>query len=195
MMNLGTKKATWVTFWRVVDVVFKIVLTVLACSRLHSQPSIAAGSFGAWMTSAGSGGNRIESFVGEPFSGASSSGGFTLTSGLSAYVAGARKTMGVAAAERGIPTTYTISQNYPNPFNPSTTLEFGLPRSAKVAITAYDILGREAAIIFSGDLPAGYHSVRFSPQNLSSGVYVYRIVAAGGGAEPFVAAKKMILLK
>ena len=185
----------WATFRRVVNATFKILVMVLVSSRLHSQTRIVWDSFGSGIIAGGLGSYGIVSVLGQPFVGTASAGSFTVTNGFGAYVISMGVTAGVSAANRGIPLTYSLSQNYPNPFNPSTTLEFGLPEASRVAIVVYDVIGREAATLASEDFSAGYHSIRFSPQNLASGVYFYRIVATKKGGEMFVNTKKMMLLK
>ena len=40
-----------------------------------------------------------------------------------------------------IPSVYTLKQNYPNPFNPITKIEFGVPMSADVRISVFDLTG------------------------------------------------------
>ncbi|NNE70324.1 MAG: T9SS type A sorting domain-containing protein, partial [Rhodothermales bacterium] len=74
-----------------------------------------------------------------------------------------------------IPETYALGQNYPNPFNPVTTIAFDLPATGNVRLAVYDVLGREVALLVSGSLEAGAHSVRFDAQNLPSGSYLYRL--------------------
>ncbi len=94
----------------------------------------------------------------------------------------------LAAGE--IPTDYILNQNYPNPFNPSTTIEFGLPKSDNVKLVVYDVLGREVAVLVNENLNAGYYKVNFDASNLSSGVYFYSLKAGD-----FVSVKKLILMK
>jgi len=89
-----------------------------------------------------------------------------------------------------IPTDYILSQNYPNPFNPSTTIEFGLPKSEYVKLVVYDVLGRQVAELVNDNLNAGYYKVNFDASNLSSGVYFYSLKAGD-----FVSVKKLILMK
>ncbi len=94
-----------------------------------------------------------------------------------------------------IPEDFVLEQNYPNPFNNSTTITFGLPDYentgyAQVKLSVYDILGRKVAELFNGRLQVGTHKITFNGQNLSSGVYFYRLIAGG-----FVETRKMILLK
>ncbi|MCE1164243.1 MAG: FG-GAP-like repeat-containing protein [Bacteroidetes bacterium] len=89
-----------------------------------------------------------------------------------------------------VPENYSLKQNYPNPFNPSTTVAFDMPKAGLVNITAYDITGRECAVIFSGYKTAGYNEVKFNAGSLTSGIYFYRITANG-----FTDTKKMMLVK
>ncbi len=95
-----------------------------------------------------------------------------------------------------IPKTFELSQNYPNPFNPSTTIKFGLPVSADVNISVYNILGQVVEVLADERMNAGSYSVSFDSKNtLSSGIYFYRINAQGVDGKNFVNTKKMILIK
>lgn len=93
------------------------------------------------------------------------------------------------------PESYTLSQNYPNPFNPTTQIKFTLPVDSRVDLKIYDILGREVATLMSDELKAGYYTTEWNGRNnsgvmVSSGIYIYRIVAG-----KFVQTKKMMMLK
>jgi len=90
----------------------------------------------------------------------------------------------------GMPDEYALSQNYPNPFNPETSINFELPAEGYVTLKIYDLLGREIRTLISGELNAGYHSVRFAGTGLASGVYVYRLNA---GNKSFT--RKMTIIK
>ncbi len=104
------------------------------------------------------------------------------------------RTVDVATKE-GLPTVFALSQNYPNPFNPSTTINFDVPEQARVSLIVYDIIGREVATLVNGDYAAGYHRVTFSANNLSSGVYFYRMTSLGNNGQNFVQTKKLLLMK
>jgi hypothetical protein len=67
----------------------------------------------------------------------------------------------------------------PNPFNPSTTLRFELAAARRTTVRVFDAAGRRVATLLESDLPAGVHEIRFEPDDLASGVYFYRIEAAG----------------
>jgi hypothetical protein len=97
-----------------------------------------------------------------------------------------------------IPTEFSLGQNYPNPFNPSTTISFDLPKQSFVSMKVFDLLGREVAVIVSEELPAGNYKRQWNAQNLSSGIYFYRLQArqtSSGQAGTFTQTKKLLLLK
>ena len=96
--------------------------------------------------------------------------------------------------EIGVPNKFDISQNYPNPFNPTTKIDFELPYDSKVSIKLYDISGREVMTLVNETKASGYYTVQMNGNNLSSGMYFYRISAEGNG-QNFVSTKKLILIK
>ena len=89
-----------------------------------------------------------------------------------------------------LPTKYALLQNYPNPFNPSTVIEFALPTSGNVSLKVFNSIGEEVAELVNGEMNVGLHSVNFNANNLSSGIYFYRISAGS-----FIKTNKMILIK
>jgi hypothetical protein len=94
------------------------------------------------------------------------------------------------------PTVYNLWQNYPNPFNPSTVIRYALPFDSKVLIKIFNTLGQEVAILEDEIVSAGNYEVQFNSENLSSGIYFYRISAESiYGKEKYTSIKKMILLK
>lgn len=72
-----------------------------------------------------------------------------------------------------------LAGNYPNPFNPATKIGFTLPEASKVRLEVFDVTGRQVAVLVDGHTAAGRHDVTFDAGDLSSGVYLYRIHAAG----------------
>jgi hypothetical protein len=89
-----------------------------------------------------------------------------------------------------LPTRFELEQNYPNPFNPTTTLDYAIPEDAHVSLRLFDLLGREVLTLVNEAQKAGRYSVPLDASQLASGVYIYRIQAAG-----FVNVKRMMLLK
>ena len=97
---------------------------------------------------------------------------------------------GIRGWKEEFPLAFVLMQNYPNPFNPSTKIKFSLPKPETVKIEVYDIIGQKIQTLLNKTMPAGYHEVQFNGQNLSSGIYLYRI-KAGEWSE----VRKMILLR
>jgi hypothetical protein len=89
-----------------------------------------------------------------------------------------------------VPSGYQLYQNYPNPFNPSTIIAYDIPIDGKVTIKIYDALGREVLTLVNKYQKAGDYSVVFNGNNLSSGVYYYKIKS-----NEYTFTKKMILLQ
>lgn len=106
---------------------------------------------------------------------------FTVTEGTPTSVNG---------ASPETPAAFTLGPNFPNPFNPSTQIPFELPQRAQVRVTVLDVAGRTVATPAEGDFPAGRHTVAFDASGLPSGVYLYRVEAAGQ-----VLTRKMALVK
>lgn len=92
--------------------------------------------------------------------------------------------------EADLPRRALLVSNYPNPFNSATNIRFNLPVEAHVEIKAYDVSGREVADIADTKLPAGNHSINWSPENLSSGIYFVRLKT-----DNTVSARKVVFLK
>lgn len=89
-----------------------------------------------------------------------------------------------------IPIVFKLSQNYPNPFNPATRINYSLPKAEYVNIFVYNIIGQKIKTLVNKNMPAGHHELTFTAQNLSSGIYFYRIEAG-----IFQDVKKMIYIK
>ncbi|MGH1365936.1 MAG: choice-of-anchor B family protein [Calditrichia bacterium] len=75
---------------------------------------------------------------------------------------------------------FTLTQNYPNPFNPATEIRYYLPRSERVQLTVFDLLGRQIASLVDATQPAGWHISRWDGldnygNEVTSGVYLYRL--------------------
>jgi len=88
-----------------------------------------------------------------------------------------------------MPTECQLEQNYPNPFNPSTTIRYGLPKSANVSLKIFNALGQEVVVLVNERKDAGSYSVHWNA-NVPSGIYFYRLQAGD-----FMETKKMILIR
>jgi hypothetical protein len=77
------------------------------------------------------------------------------------------------------PETFELRQNYPNPFNPATNIEFVLGRTQLVRLAVYDVMGREVAVLFNGQVEAGkVYQLSFDGATQASGIYFYRLESA-----------------
>jgi hypothetical protein len=104
----------------------------------------------------------------------------------------------VIEAEVSVPTEFAISQNYPNPFNPSTKINYDIPEDSRVVLSLYGITGEKVADLVNGEVPAGYytHQVDMGGYNLSSGVYIYKLIGQSiSGERKYNAVRKMMLVK
>jgi Arylsulfotransferase (ASST)/Secretion system C-terminal sorting domain/Bacterial Ig-like domain/Kre9/KNH-like N-terminal Ig-like domain len=104
-------------------------------------------------------------------------------------------TTGVTAKDNLVK-TYKLYQNFPNPFNPSTSIEYSVPVESYVKIIVYNMIGQKIKTLVSSIKNAGFHTVNWNADNLSSGIYFYSINAtAKNSSKDFYSVKKMILLK
>ncbi|GJQ61044.1 MAG: hypothetical protein SCALA702_00970 [Melioribacteraceae bacterium] len=91
---------------------------------------------------------------------------------------------------------YKLEQNYPNPFNPTTTISFTLREECNVKIKIYDTNGQLIEKLTEQFYAKGRHEVEFNGENLSSGIYLYRIEALNSENIPiFFDMGKMVLIK
>jgi predicted GH43/DUF377 family glycosyl hydrolase len=90
-----------------------------------------------------------------------------------------------------IPNHFSLMQNYPNPFNPKTTIIYTITKPQEIKLIIYDILGNEIKVLFDGFQNKGAHSVPFMADDLSSGVYFYKLQNDKGES----ISKKMLLIK
>ncbi|RMF54847.1 T9SS C-terminal target domain-containing protein [Candidatus Woesearchaeota archaeon] len=95
-----------------------------------------------------------------------------------------------------LPTWFRLAQNTPNPFNPNTSIKYSLDKPALVRIDVYDATGRLVKNLIESELSPGTYQVNWDGTNnqgqpVSSGVYLYRMIANGKATKP----KKMILIK
>jgi Domain of unknown function (DUF4397)/Secretion system C-terminal sorting domain len=97
--------------------------------------------------------------------------------------------------ETVVPVAFSLNGNYPNPFNPTTTIQFGLPEPAEVAIDVFDLLGRHVLSVPSQPFTAGDAQIAsLDASELASGTYVYRVTARSA-MQTYSSSDTMTLLK
>jgi len=88
------------------------------------------------------------------------------------------------------PSRFSLSQNYPNPFNSYTNISYQIPLDEYVTLKVYDILGKEVIILMNENQKAGYYTITLSAEEISSGIYFYKLTAGGNSST-----RKFLLLK
>ena len=85
---------------------------------------------------------------------------------------------------------FNLFDAYPNPFNPTTTIQYSIPSDGIVKLIVFNTIGEEVKELVNEFKSAGNYEIDFSADDLTSGIYFYRMQAVS-----FVETKKMILLK
>ena len=94
-----------------------------------------------------------------------------------------------------LPEELALSQNYPNPFNPSTTIEYTLPRPARVSLRVYNLLGREIAALVDDWQDLGYHEIVWHGQDRAGRSVASGMYFAVLHAEDQILSRKIVLIK
>jgi hypothetical protein len=93
------------------------------------------------------------------------------------------------------PKNYKLFQNYPNPFNPTTNIKFIVPKTSKVVLKVYNMLGEEIKTLVENTFSPGIYLSTWggldnSGYKVSTGLYIYRIEMGN-----HIEIKKCLLLK
>jgi hypothetical protein len=89
-----------------------------------------------------------------------------------------------------LPKVFALYQNYPNPFNPTTKIRYDLPKTARVSLKVFDLLGQEVITLFNEEKEAGRYTAELNASILPSGVYYFRLEAGS-----FSSVRKLLLMK
>ncbi|MBK9332989.1 MAG: T9SS type A sorting domain-containing protein [Ignavibacteria bacterium] len=98
--------------------------------------------------------------------------------------------VGIQPMNTNVPSSFNLYQNFPNPFNPATSIKFDIAKKGNVKLVVFDILGRELSTLIKESLNPGTYQVSFDGNNLSSGVYFYKL-----STDSFTEIKRMIMAK
>ncbi len=102
--------------------------------------------------------------------------------------------LGTAITVRMTPTAFALHAAYPNPFNPFVNLSFSMPEAASYSLSIYNVAG-QLVRSYEGMGTAGLNVVTWDGKDnagneVSSGVYFYKLMAAGNSATA-----KMVMMK
>ncbi|MBK8982055.1 MAG: T9SS type A sorting domain-containing protein [Ignavibacteria bacterium] len=89
-----------------------------------------------------------------------------------------------------VPASYNLYQNFLIHFNPVTGIKFDIAKKGNVKLVVFDMLGRELSTLINESLNPGTYQVSFDGNNLSSGVYFYKL-----STDSFTEIKRMIMAK
>ncbi len=98
------------------------------------------------------------------------------------------------------PASFQLSQNYPNPFNPVTTIHYQIPKTSRVNIAIFDVLGKQVRKLADKEQNPGNYRIQWDGKNdagqqVGGGVYFYRLKAGTKSQGNFVKTQKMMLLR
>lgn len=84
----------------------------------------------------------------------------------------------------------SLAQNAPNPVHGRTSIGYSLPARGQVVLRLYDVSGREVKTLVNQAQAPGNYRVELNVGAIESGVYFYKLEAAGA-----VHQRKMLILK
>jgi hypothetical protein len=85
---------------------------------------------------------------------------------------------------------YILFQNSPNPFSEKTTISFSIPFGQQVEIEIFDVRLNPIKVLVKDYFSEGKHTIIFNADELTPGIYFYRLKAGD-----FIAVKKMVVNK
>ena len=85
---------------------------------------------------------------------------------------------------------FNLRSVYPNPFNSTTTVVYTLESSTWLEISVYDMKGRLADQVYSGNANAGRHTLHWNAGQLPAGVYFIYLQTPRGSVS-----QKLVYLK
>lgn len=85
---------------------------------------------------------------------------------------------------------YKLYQNYPNPFNPVTKISYKINNGGFVSLKVYNLVGQIVAELVNETQEPGTYSVLFNGNQLTTGIYLYKLQVNG-----FTTVKRMTLIK
>ena len=77
------------------------------------------------------------------------------------------------------PVEFGIRGAFPNPANGPVRIVFGMIEDGQVNLRLFDLTGREIVKLFDGEARAGYHSIVWDTELVTSGVYLMRLESKG----------------
>lgn len=83
------------------------------------------------------------------------------------------------AQNKKVPSRYRLYPAYPNPFNQVTTVTIELPTTSNLTVEVFNMMGQIVGVLADGNADAGFHTLTFDANHLSSGIYFIRATIPG----------------
>jgi hypothetical protein len=83
---------------------------------------------------------------------------------------------------------FSVGPNYPNPFNKMTQFNVNLTKGSRVSVDVFNLFGQKVYSIPESQMEPGTHIMSIDGSTLSSGVYLYRVIANG-----YAVTQKMVI--
>jgi len=102
------------------------------------------------------------------------------------------------AADRAVPSHWSLGPAVPNPFNPATRVEYAVPLGAGAhSVDVVDVRGALVKTLFAGVRPAGRYTLHWDGTNdrgnrVATGVYFFRLYSDRSG---LISSRKVVALK
>jgi hypothetical protein len=127
----------------------------------------------------------------------------TIDSRFSSVACSVSPPTSVRSTALGLPKEFNLHQNYPNPFNPTTTIRYAIPRTSRVTIEIFNIMGQRVATLAFKQQEQGEYQVLWNGRNsegtqVASGLYFCRMQARSnvqGNTDNRTFMKKLLLIR
>jgi hypothetical protein len=94
------------------------------------------------------------------------------------------------------PTEFALSGSFPNPFSTTTTIRYYMAEDGFVSLRVYDTAGRLVEVLRDTFQEKGrWYTARFAADDLTSGLYFYRMSVEGFGGVVFDASGSLVLAR
>ena len=92
----------------------------------------------------------------------------------------------------------SVYQNYPNPFSGITVIPYHLHTGATIKITVFNLSGKPVTFLKNGNELQGFYRTEWDGLDMNgnkvpTGIYFYRIEAAGSGGKSIITKKVMLI--
>lgn len=84
----------------------------------------------------------------------------------------------VPLTETHTPASLQLSSIYPNPFNAQLNITYSVPSESAVTLELFDLSGRLVTTPVEGNQKAGSHTTHWDGSNVTSGIYLVRLVSS-----------------